>query len=114
MRGPLACSVAHGIAHQLSSNAGSDAGGVPAGSGLNAHQVFVAIQHDFAQSSRTVFLVMAGVMALCFVASLGMQKGIPEQVRHASELERRSQLLTDAAPAPGQASSGAMELGDMQ
>jgi hypothetical protein len=107
-------SIAHGIAHQLSSNAGSDAGGVPAGSGLNAQRVFAAIQHDFAQSSRIVFLVMAGVMTLCFVAALGMQKGIPEQVARATELGRQAQPLTDAALASGQASSGVMEPGDTQ
>jgi EmrB/QacA subfamily drug resistance transporter len=109
-RDGVPASIAHGIAHQLGSNAGSNAGGVPAGSGLNAQQIFADIQHDFAQSSRTVFLVMAGVMALCFVAALGMQKGIPEQVARATELGR----LTDAALASSQASSGVMELGDTQ
>jgi EmrB/QacA subfamily drug resistance transporter len=77
--------VAGKIAAALSSNAGSDAGGVPAGSGLNAQRIFEAVQHDFAESSRTVFLVMAVVMALCFLAAFGMQRGIPEQVAHAAK-----------------------------
>jgi hypothetical protein len=53
-------------------------------------------------------------MALCFVAALGMQKGIPEQVARATELGGRPQPPTDAALASGQASSGLMELGDTQ
>jgi EmrB/QacA subfamily drug resistance transporter len=92
--------VARKIAAALSSNAGSSAGGVPAGSGLNARAIYAAIQHDFALSSKTVFLAMAAVMALCFVAALGMQRGIPAQVAQAA----------DAATGPVQASSGAMEL----
>ncbi len=39
-------------------------------------------------------------------------RDIPEQVRHATQLGRRSRPLTDAVLAPGQASSGVMELGD--
>ncbi len=48
--------------------------------GAHAQQLYAAVQHDFALASRTVFYVMAGVMALAFVvAALTMPRGKVEQ-----------------------------------
>jgi EmrB/QacA subfamily drug resistance transporter len=63
--------------------------------GRHAQQLFEAIQHDFALASRTVFYVMAGVMALAFVVALvAMPSGKVEE-----EIEEPG----DAEPAAGPA-----------
>ena len=56
-----------------------------------AQRVFATVQHDFALSTKTVFLAMAGVMAFSFlVAVRRMERGVPEEVaaavRGASEV----------------------------
>jgi EmrB/QacA subfamily drug resistance transporter len=72
------------IASAMSSAGGGDASRLASQAGDNAERLLAAVQHDFAQSSKTVFLVMAGVMALCLVAALaGLQRGIPQQVSEA-------------------------------
>jgi EmrB/QacA subfamily drug resistance transporter len=46
-----------------------------------AQRVFAAIQHDFARSTKTVFVAMAIVMAVAFlVAVRRMERGVPEEV----------------------------------
>lgn len=40
------------------------------GAGAQAKMIFAAVQHDFALASRTVFYVMAGVMAVAFLVAL--------------------------------------------
>ena len=68
-------STADGVAESLSQGGGGDSSKFEHG-GRRAQEVFEAVQRDFAQSSRTVFYVMAGVMALAFVVSLiGLQFG---------------------------------------
>jgi predicted MFS family arabinose efflux permease len=68
------------IAAAFSSSAG---GSQQAGGG---QQVLAAIQHGVAQSSRTVFMSMAGVMVVCFaVAVRRLAHGVPEQVANAVE-----------------------------
>ena len=59
---------------------GSSAGFAEA-AGKHAQQLLTAVQHDFALASRTVFYVMAGVMALAFVIALtAMPAGKVEEV----------------------------------
>jgi EmrB/QacA subfamily drug resistance transporter len=58
-----------------------------------ASAVFAAIQGDFAQATRIVYLAMAGIMAVSFlVAVRRMERGIPLEVTEAVEAE--------AAPEP--------------
>jgi EmrB/QacA subfamily drug resistance transporter len=53
-----------------------------------ASAVFAAIQGDFAQATRVVYLVMAGIMAAGFlVAVRRMERGIPSEVSEAIEAE---------------------------
>ena len=48
--------------------------------------IFTAIQSDFAQATRIVYLAMAGIMAVSFVTALRrMQRGIPSEVSETSE-----------------------------
>ena len=60
-------------------NAGTSARPAPGSAGL------ALIRHDFAQSTRVVFIGMAIVMAASFVAALGMQRGVPPEVSEAIE-----------------------------
>jgi predicted MFS family arabinose efflux permease len=53
-----------------------------------ASVVFVAIQGDFAQATRVVYLAMAGIMAASFlIAVRRMERGIPREVTDAVEAE---------------------------
>lgn len=71
---------ADAIAHSLSQAGGGDRAGFAERSGSEAARIFDAIQHDFAQSSQTVFYVMAGVMAAAaVVALLWLQRGRQEE-----------------------------------
>jgi EmrB/QacA subfamily drug resistance transporter len=49
---------------------GSSSSSFAEAAGGHAKQLFAAVQHDFALASRTVFYVMAAVMALAFVIAL--------------------------------------------
>src|SRR5262249_31540460 len=50
-----------------------------------ASAVFVAIQGDFAQATRIVYLAMAGIMAASFVIAVRrMERGVPAEVVEAS------------------------------
>jgi hypothetical protein len=52
--------------------------------GSNAFRFLGTIRYDFAQSTRTVYFAMAGVMALAFVVALRrMESGRPEEVTNA-------------------------------
>jgi hypothetical protein len=56
----------------------------PAGS--SGHGLIDTVRYDFAQSTRIVYLVMAGVMALSFfVAARLMVRGRPEEVAHPAD-----------------------------
>jgi EmrB/QacA subfamily drug resistance transporter len=58
------------------SGGGEQSGSFGAHAGAKAKEVFEAVQLDYALSSRTVFYVMAGVMAVAFVVALvGMPGG---------------------------------------
>jgi hypothetical protein len=47
----------------------------------NADRFVQIVRHDFAQSTKTVFLAMAGVMAVCFVVAVArLERGVPEEV----------------------------------
>jgi hypothetical protein len=70
------------IADSISQGSSSSSEGVAEVAGVKAQQLFVAVQHDFALASRTVFYVMAGVMVIAFVVALAwMPSGkVEEQV----------------------------------
>ena len=61
---------ADAIADSLSQSGGGDASRrFGEATGRGAQRVFEAVQHDFAQSTQTVFYVMAGVMVVCYVVA---------------------------------------------
>lgn len=69
------------IADSISQGSSSSSAGFAEAAGAHAKQLFAAVQHDFALASRTVFYVMAGVMALAFVVALAaMPAGKVEEV----------------------------------
>jgi len=58
-----------------------------------ASAVFVAIQGDFAQATRIVYLAMAGIMAASFlIAVRRMERGIPVEVAEAPDTGALSDL----------------------
>lgn len=63
--------VADKVADQFSGGAGGEgSSGLAAQTGAKAEEFLHAVQLDFAMSVRTVFYIMAGVMAACFVVAL--------------------------------------------
>ena len=69
------------IADAITHGGGGDSGRFAEKGGERAKELFEAVQLDFALSSRTVFYVMAGVMAVAFVVSLiAMPSGKVEDV----------------------------------
>ena len=58
------------IADAVSHAGGGSASDFAERAGPRARELFETVQHDFALSSRTVFYVMAGVMALSFLVAL--------------------------------------------
>lgn len=58
------------VADAITHGGGGDSGRFAEESGHRARELFDAVQLDFALSSRTVFYVMAGVMAVAFVVAL--------------------------------------------
>ena len=53
-----------------------------------ASAVFATIQHDFARSTRVVYLALAGVMALSFLISVRrMERGLPQEIAEAPDAE---------------------------
>jgi EmrB/QacA subfamily drug resistance transporter len=93
LAGHYSKSQADQIAAQVSSGGGPQGGAI-------GNQLLDQIQHSFALSSRTIFQVMAVVMAVCFVVALaGMQRGIPQQVTDATAAEAKSDPSPEAAPA---------------
>ncbi len=58
------------IAAALSQAGGGSSSGFAGESGKRAEQIFDAVQLDYAMATRTVFYVMAGVMAVAFVVAL--------------------------------------------
>ena len=58
-----------------------------------ASAVFAAIQGDFAQATRIVYLAMAGIMAASFlIAVRRMERGIPAEVKQAVESEAAAEV----------------------
>jgi fucose permease len=77
------------IAHSLTGGGGSPPSALTRAAGTKAQQVFEALQSDFAASSRIVFFVMAGAMAVAaVVASVGLRAG------------RQEALVDDAGATP--------------
>jgi EmrB/QacA subfamily drug resistance transporter len=58
------------VAHAISHAGGGSRSHFTERAGSRAQEIFEAVQHDFALSSRTVFYVMAGIMALAFLVVL--------------------------------------------
>ncbi len=64
---------------------------IDSGPGVRPHSgaasaVFATIQHDFARSTRIVYLALAGVMALSFlIAVRRMERGLPQEVAEAPD-----------------------------
>jgi EmrB/QacA subfamily drug resistance transporter len=82
--------VADSIAEKISGGAGG-AGNAPGGG-----RAFDAVQHAYAQTSETVFMVMAGIMLVaCIIAALFMSRTVAPQVAASA---------TDAQPEPTAAS----------
>ncbi|HMU26940.1 MAG TPA: MFS transporter [Solirubrobacterales bacterium] len=80
LAGKVPARTASQIADEVS-KAGSGAVTSSAPSGGKAEEIYHSVQQAFAQSSKTVFLCMAGVMALCFVVALiGSPAGRMEEV----------------------------------
>ncbi len=74
------------IASALSQAGGGGSGSFGERTGEKAREIFEAVQLDYAMATRTVFYVMAGVMALAFVVALvTMQSGRVEEVIEAPE-----------------------------
>lgn len=62
--------------------------GRPAPHGRGTSAVYAAIQGDFADATRIVYLAMAGIMAASFVVAVRrMERGIPAEVTEAVEAE---------------------------
>jgi predicted MFS family arabinose efflux permease len=77
--------VAQAIANKIVASINTGAGTTPPHHGA-ASAIFVAIQGDFAQATRVVYLAMAGIMAASFlVAVRRMERGIPIEVTEAAE-----------------------------
>jgi EmrB/QacA subfamily drug resistance transporter len=72
---------ADAIADALSQSGGGDPSpGLAQSTGSGAQRIFEAVQHDFAESTQTVFYVMGGVMVVCYVAAhLWMPRGKVEE-----------------------------------
>lgn len=79
------------VADALSqSGGGASSGSFGDTTGRAAQRMFEAVQHDFAQSTQTIFYAMAGVMVVAFVvAHLTLPKGRVDEV-----------VEPDAPPAP--------------
>ena len=71
------------IAESLSQGSSNNSEGFAEVVGASANHLYAAVQHDFALATRSVFYVMAGVMALAFViAAATMPPGkVEEQVQ---------------------------------
>jgi predicted MFS family arabinose efflux permease len=78
---------AEAVIRALSGSGGGDSGSFAQRAGTNARAVFEAVQLDFSHSLRTVFLVMAGVLAVAFLAALVAMPGgrVEEEVPAAAE-----------------------------
>ena len=73
--------VAHERDEQQQSGAGDQSGSFGDATGRAAQRAFEAVQHDFAQSTQTVFYVMAGIMVVTFfVAHFWLPKDRVEAV----------------------------------
>ncbi len=65
-----------GVAHRVASSFALNVGGSTAGASGQPHRLVDAVQHAYAQSTQTVFYIMAGVMAVTFLVALrGMPRG---------------------------------------
>jgi EmrB/QacA subfamily drug resistance transporter len=89
--------IASRVAHAVSTSIGS--GAAPRGGDSRVQSLIPTIQSDFAQSTRAVFLCMAGVMAVCFVVAIRrLERGVPAEVAEHAEATA-APLSLDAADA---------------
>jgi MFS family permease len=69
------------IASRIVASINTGAGTAPHSHAAASSAVYVAIQSDFAQATRVVYLAMAGIMAVSFVVAVRrMERGIPKEV----------------------------------
>jgi EmrB/QacA subfamily drug resistance transporter len=79
--------IPHTVAARIVASINTGAGTAPPKQ-HGASIVFAAIQSDFAQATRIVYLAMAGIMAASFlVAVRRMERGIPQEVTEAISAE---------------------------
>jgi len=58
------------VAEALSRSGGGEPSGAARPAGEKAGELFKSVQLDYAMSTQTVFYIMAGVMAVCFIVAL--------------------------------------------
>jgi len=74
------------VAHRIIASINTGAGTAPSHHAGPASVVFTAIQGDFAEATRVVYLAMAGIMAVSFlIAVRRMERGVPSEVADAPE-----------------------------
>ncbi len=79
--------IPHPIAAKIVASINTGAGTAPPKS-HSGSVVFAAIQGDFAQATRVVYLAMAGILAASFLIALRrMERGIPTEVTEAVEAQ---------------------------
>jgi hypothetical protein len=83
--------IPNAIANKIVASINTGAGTKPP-QGHGASVVYSAIQGDFAQATRVVYLAMAGIMVASFlIAVRRMERGIPREVAEAVEAEAAPQ-----------------------
>lgn len=88
------------VASHVAASINGGAAAAPA-PGSNASRYVRIVQYDFAQSTRAVYLVVAGVMAAAFLVALRrMEPGVPEEVRNAAVEQRPPDDQPEPALAP--------------
>jgi len=76
------------IAEKIVASINTGAGTAPPKHAAAVSTVYTAIQGDFAQATRVVYLAMAGIMVASFVIALRrMERGIPREVTDAVDAE---------------------------
>jgi hypothetical protein len=91
--------IPHAVASKIVASINTGVGTTPPHQ-RSASAVFAAIQGDFAQSTRIVYLAMAGIMATSFlIAVRRMERGIPTEVTEAIEAEAATEpTITKQSP----------------
>jgi EmrB/QacA subfamily drug resistance transporter len=82
-------------ANRIVDSINTGAGTAPEHHGAAVSAVFAAIQSDFAQATRVVYLAMAGILCASFlIAVRRMERGVPKEVREPNE----AVAVSDSSP----------------